>query len=69
MSAEHGFQDWLKARKDGKKKDAVQMVECGCCDHHHRADWWGDCRDDSQRFIEQDDGIWISCADLNTNSI
>ena len=55
----------------------VRMVECGCCDHHHRADFFGDCRNDAQRFIEQDDPSsasdytdedderWVSIAELH----
>ena len=54
----------------------VRMVECGCCEHHHRVDFLGDCRLDSQRFIEQDDPSlpsdytdedgerWVSIAEL-----
>ena len=29
----------------------VSMIECGCCEFHHRSDFWGDCRTDSQRFM------------------
>ena len=55
----------------------VRMVECGCCDHHHRADFLGDCRNDAQRFIQQDDPSlpsdytdedgerWLSMAELH----
>ena len=35
--------------------EPVHMIECGCCEHHHREDFWGDCRNDEQRFIEQND--------------
>lgn len=27
-------------------------VECGCCGSYHRADFYGDCREDSERFAE-----------------
>ena len=27
-------------------------VECGCCGEYHRADFGGDCREDSERFPE-----------------
>ena len=37
------------------RAQAVRMIECGRCDHHHREDFYGDCRNDAQRFIEQDD--------------
>ena len=26
------------------------FVECGGCGSYHRKDWYGDCRDDSERF-------------------
>ncbi len=29
----------------------VPMIECGSCEFHHRSDFWGDCRTDSQRFM------------------
>ena len=32
----------------------VPMIECGCCEFHHRSDFWGDCRTDSQRFLPHD---------------
>lgn len=31
-----------------------KFIECGCCDHFHRADFWGDCRDDNERFTLDD---------------
>ena len=34
---------------------AVNIVECGCCGHYHRADWHGDCRADSERFADAED--------------
>jgi hypothetical protein len=27
-----------------------KFIECGCCGHYHPIDFWGDCRDDSNRF-------------------
>lgn len=27
-----------------------KVYYCGICDHYHRADWDGDCRDDAERF-------------------
>jgi len=32
----------------------VPMVECGSCECYHRSDFWGDCRNDSQRFLPHD---------------
>lgn len=30
------------------------FVECGCCDHYHRPEFAGDCRNDSERFSTSD---------------
>ena len=30
------------------------FIECGCCGHYHYSNWYGDCRDDSQRFHFED---------------
>jgi hypothetical protein len=30
------------------------FVECGCCDHWHRPEFTGDCRDDAERFSTSD---------------
>jgi hypothetical protein len=27
-----------------------KYVECGSCGEYHRADYWGDCRNDAERF-------------------
>ena len=29
-------------------------VECGCCGYYHRSDYYGDCRNDEERFTGQD---------------
>lgn len=29
---------------------STTFVECGCCGAYHRADFAGDCREDSERF-------------------
>jgi hypothetical protein len=26
------------------------LEECGCCSCHHRPEYWGDCRNDAERF-------------------
>lgn len=31
-------------------KELPKFYCCGCCDHYHRVDFDGDCRDDSARF-------------------
>lgn len=25
-------------------------IECGGCGHYHRQEWYGDCRDNNERF-------------------
>ena len=36
------------------KVKARYFYECGGCDHYHPLGWTGDCRDDSQRFTDED---------------
>ena len=31
-----------------------EIFRCGCCDHYHRTGFYGDCRDDSERFTLED---------------
>ena len=33
-------------------KKVVYVVECGSCSHFHRVDYFGDCRNDSERFTD-----------------
>ncbi len=36
------------------------FIECGCCGAFHRTDFYGDCREDSERYPElPDDGIEV----------
>lgn len=35
-------------------KAGQQFAECGCCGHVHRAEFFGDCRDDSERFTSDE---------------
>ncbi len=35
--------------------NAVEIIECGCCGAYHRAAFYGDCRDDSERFADPED--------------
>lgn len=35
----------------GKRRSNI-FVECGCCSHYHRSDFWGDCRENSERFSD-----------------
>ena len=71
--------DLLHFQRGGEplSRTPVRMIECICCDHHHRADFLGDCRNDAQRFIQQDDPSlpsdytdedgerWLSMAELH----
>lgn len=31
-----------------------KYFDCGICGSWHRADWWGDCREDSERLTVDD---------------
>lgn len=35
---------------DNYSKHTLHFIECGCCGHYHKPDFWGDCRDDANRF-------------------
>lgn len=28
----------------------IWLDECGCCGQYHRPNYWGDCRNDAERF-------------------
>ena len=45
---------FIRAGKSLDPEAKVEMIECGSCEYHHRADFWGDCRTDSQRFMPHD---------------
>jgi hypothetical protein len=32
----------------------MKFVECGSCGEFHRADYWGDCRNDEERYSLED---------------
>ena len=36
----------------GRRVDT--FAECGCCGHYHRTDFLGDCREDSERYTEEE---------------
>lgn len=41
-------------------KRTNQFVECGCCGSYHRVDFFGDCREDSERFNDlPDDAVLV----------
>lgn len=35
-------------------KSKPKFIECGCCECLHRADYYGDCRNDAERFNVED---------------
>ena len=39
----------------------VEYMECGCCGHWHRSNYWGDCRNDAERFVSIDGDEFESC--------
>ena len=44
----------MKVKFDSKKP-SVKIIHCGCCECYHRVDFYGDCRDDSERFDDLED--------------
>ena len=43
------------------------LMECGCCSCYHRVEFLGDCREDSERFLDEEDfkertGEWAYAA-------
>ena len=32
------------------EKQEIVFEECGICGHLHKSTWWGDCREDEERF-------------------
>ena len=30
----------------------MKLIECGCCGAYHPVDFYGDCRDDANRYDE-----------------
>jgi hypothetical protein len=47
----HGVGFWVGAGIPKGKRSRV-YVECGCCGAYHRADFWGDCRENGERFYD-----------------
>lgn len=37
------------------ERGAVAIEECGCCDQYHRVAFYGDCRNDNERFADPED--------------
>ena len=40
--------------RDEKEADMKKFIECACCEQYHHADFYGDCRDDANRFDSED---------------
>ena len=36
------------------KVKTEDLEECGCCGQWHRKDFFGDCRNDEERYIDDD---------------
>ena len=34
-----------------------KLIECGCCGCYHSSDWDGDCRDNDNRFADEEDYV------------
>lgn len=34
---------------------AIKIIECGCCSQYHRLNYFGDCRNDDERFADPED--------------
>lgn len=52
-----------------ESKKTRRFVECGCCGCYHLHDYWGDCRDDKNRFSlddipDNDDIIFLQDEDM-----
>lgn len=41
------------------------LYECGICECLHRWEWNGDCRDDGNRFVDEDDFRQRRCFSMN----
>ena len=37
------------------KRKRITLVECGCCSCYHPNTFWGDCRDDANRYASPED--------------
>ena len=40
-----------------------RFAECGSCGAYHRADYWGDCRNDAERFDVPPEGAEVEYLD------
>ncbi len=34
---------------------AIKIIECGCCNQYHRVSYYGDCRNNEERFADPKD--------------
>ena len=51
MATMSGVGFWKGAGIPTGRRSRV-FVECGCCGSYHRADFAGDCREDSERYAD-----------------
>jgi hypothetical protein len=44
---------------------SIRIVECGCCGCYHRAEYFGDCRNDDERFPAEE----VAAERLNVKTL
>ena len=54
MSTRYPVGFWVGAGIPKGRRSRV-YIECGCCSQYHRADFYGDCRENSERFADPPD--------------
>ena len=46
-----------------KVLNSSELEECGCCGCWHRKDYYGDCRNDEERYVDLDN--FLTAAEYN----
>ncbi len=49
-TASHPVGFWKGSGIPTTRKRPARFILCGCCGHFHRVDFYGDCREDAERF-------------------
>jgi hypothetical protein len=49
-----------------KEKRVNTFTECGCCGAYHRTDFFGDCREDSERYYDLPDDAQVTYLEDET---
>ena len=55
MEKRHGVGFWVGAGVPSGTR-VNTFISCGCCGAYHRTDFYGDCREDSERYEEIPEG-------------